>query len=163
MIPSVYQLLSKVSHGSLTTTPTATDHSTDLTNTPTSISSSATTSSTSTVVSTLSTPSTTPSTTLSTSASVVQSHSNAGAIAGGVVGGLVFLAVIALVGLWFFMRRRRNMVQKDIFFDNRALVSGPSGSMSQTTKSMHGPSQSIYVSRLVFYLRTCNSPNITDL
>jgi len=92
-----------------------------------------------------------PSASASASASAGKSKSNAGAIAGGVVGGLVLLAIIALVVLWLHMRRKRNMVQRVVTFDSRALVSGPS--VSQTTRSMHSPerpspypSQSIYTS-----------------
>jgi len=72
------------------------------------------------------------------------SKSNAGAIAGGVVGGLVFLAIIGLVVLWYILRKKRNMVQKDVTFDSQALVSGPS--LSQATPGLSLLSQSIYTS-----------------
>jgi len=97
---------------------------------------------------------TTASPTSSTSAG--NSKSNAGAIAGGVVGGLGFAAIVALGSLWFCLRRKRNMVQRNVAFDSRALVSGTAS--SQTTGSMQGVSpflsqrsQSIYTSDRSLY------------
>ncbi|KAJ3509632.1 hypothetical protein NLJ89_g5121 [Agrocybe chaxingu] len=77
------------------------------------------------------------------------SRSNAGAIAGGVVGGLVFLAIVGLLMLWWFMRKRRNAVQKDLTFDSRALVAGSAMSQQTTGSPPDGPSpvpfsQSLY-------------------
>jgi len=89
----------------------------------------------------------------STTVSATNSKSNAGAIAGGVVGGIVFIATIALVTLWFCIRRKRNMVQQSVPFDSQAaLVSGTT--MSQMAGSIQGsspPSQSIYTSDMSIY------------
>jgi len=87
------------------------------------------------------------------------SKSNAGAIAGGVVGGIGLVAIVGLGTLLFFLRRKRNKVQKNVAFDSRALVSGTD--MSQNTGSNLGvspflsqpsqPSQSIYTSDMSLY------------
>jgi len=49
---------------------------------------------------------------------------NVGAIAGGVVGGGIGLVFVGLGMLWFYSRRKRNMVQKNVAFDPHAQVSG---------------------------------------
>jgi len=92
----------------------------------------------------------TPTLTPSTTVSATNSKSNAGAIAGGVVGGIVFIATIALVTLWFCIRRKRNMVQQTVPFDSQAALLGS----SQITGSIQGsspPSQSIYTSDMSIY------------
>lgn len=70
----------------------------------------------------------------STAVNHASSHSNAGAIAGGVVGGLVFLAVAALVALWWFVRRRNPRAH-----DDRVFVA-PSTNMVSSTGLPDGPS-----------------------
>ena len=89
--------------------------------------------------------------TLASSTSASNSKSNAGAIAGGVVGGIGFVAIVGLGSLWFCLRRKRNMVQKNVAFDRRALVSGtgmsqPSGSVQNFLPSQP---QRIYVSHII--------------
>jgi hypothetical protein len=70
----------------------------------------------------------------STAVNHASSHSNAGAIAGGVVGGLVLFAVVALVALWWFIRRRNPRAH-----DNRAFVT-PLTNMVSSTGLPDGPS-----------------------
>jgi len=70
----------------------------------------------------------------STAVNHASSHSNAGAIAGGVVGGLVLFAVVALVALWWFIRRRNPRAH-----DNRDFVT-PLTNMVSSTGLPDGPS-----------------------
>jgi hypothetical protein len=71
-----------------------------------------------------------------------------------VVGGLAFVAIIILGGLWFCIRRKRNMVQQTVPFDSRAhLVSGTATSQvtGSIMQSSSPPSQSIYTSDMSIY------------
>jgi len=65
------------------------------------------------------------------------------------VGGLVFLALIILAFLWWYMRKRRDAVQKDVSFDSRALFA-PTPVMSQNTTGITsqptGPSAGVPMS-----------------
>lgn len=70
----------------------------------------------------------------STAVNHASSHSNAGAIAGGVVGGLVFLAVVALVALWWFVRRKNPRAH-----DERVFVAPPTNMVS-SSGLLDGPS-----------------------
>jgi len=93
---------------------------------------------TTTVMSTISTsssPSATPSAT--------PPGPDVAAIAGGAVGGLVGFALIMLVLITWYMRRRSRRIQRDIVFDRTALVSG-----GQTSPVSHTHSHSYNFSSL---------------
>lgn len=81
-----------------------------------------------------------------------KSYPNPAAIAGGIVGGLVGLALILLLLLRWYFKKRSNEIHKDFVFDSRALVSGNSATVD--------PPRSYGLSRFVsliviFSVTTC--------